>query len=83
MDTSMSLDTRTLCKMVVKYITLGLVIAIVCLVLPKQKLNVEEILSLALVSGATFAILDLFAPTLSGPAQLGAGLGIGYGMVSA
>ncbi len=80
---SMSIDTRTLCKMVVKYITLGLVIAIVCLVLPKQKLDIESIISLALVAAATFAILDLFAPTLSGPAQLGAGLGIGYGMVSA
>ena len=79
----MSLDTRTLCKMVVKYITLGLVIAIVCLVLPKQKLEVQAIISLSLVAAATFAILDLFAPTLSGPAQLGAGLGIGYGMVSA
>ena len=54
---SMSLDTRTLCKMVVKYITLGLVAA------------------------ATFAILDLFAPTLSGPAQLGAGVGLGLNLV--
>jgi hypothetical protein len=80
---SLSLDTRTLCKMVVKYITLGLVIAIVCLILPKQKLDLEAVISLALVAAATFAILDLFAPTLSAPAQLGAGLGIGYGMVTA
>jgi hypothetical protein len=69
--------------MVVKYITLGLVIAIVCLILPKQKLDLEAVISLALVAAATFAILDLFAPTLSAPAQLGAGLGIGYGMVTA
>lgn len=77
-----SLDTRTLCKMVVKYITLGLVIAIVCLILPKPKLDLEAVIALALVAAATFAILDLFAPTLSGPAQLGAGLGIGYHLVS-
>ena len=78
---SMSLDTRTLCKMVVKYITLGLVIAIVCLVLPKQKLDFEAITAIALTSAATFAILDLFAPTLSGPAQLGLGAGIGYNLI--
>ena len=76
-----SLDTRTLCKMVVKYITLGLVIAIVCLILPKQKLDLVAVIALALVAAATFAILDLFAPTLSGPAQLGAGIGIGFNMV--
>ena len=76
-----SLDTRTLCKMVVKYITLGLVIAIVCLILPKQKLDLEAVIALALVAAATFAILDLFAPTLSGPAQLGAGIGIGANLV--
>lgn len=78
---SMSLDTRTLCKMVVKYITLGLVIAIVCLILPKQKLDLEAVIALALVAAATFAILDLFAPTLSGAAQLGAGIGIGANLV--
>jgi hypothetical protein len=77
---SMSLDTRTLCKMVVKYITLGLVIAIVCLILPKQKLDLEAVIALALVSAATFAILDLFAPTLSGPAQLGLGVGVGWNL---
>ncbi len=77
---SLPIDTRTLCKMVIKYITLGLVIAIVCIVLPKQKLDIESTMALALVASATFAILDLFAPTLSGPAQLGAGLGIGYNL---
>ena len=77
-----SLDTRTLCKMVVKYITLGLVIAIVCLVLPKQKLDLEAVIALALISASTFAILDLFAPTLSAPAQLGVGFGIGAGLVN-
>ncbi len=78
---SMPIDTRTLCKMVVKYITLGLVIAIVCLILPKQKLDLEAVIALALVSAATFAILDLFAPTLSAPAQLGVGFGVGAGLV--
>ena len=78
-----SLDTRTLCKMVVKYITLGLVIAIVSLVLPKQKLDLEAVIALALVAAATFAILDLFAPTLADPARFGLGAGIGWQLVNA
>lgn len=75
------LDTRMLCRNVVKYLILGIVIAISCVLIGRNKMGVEEILSLSIVAGATFAIIDTFAPTMSYPAQFGAGFGIGAGLV--
>jgi hypothetical protein len=60
---------------------MGMVIAICTLVLPKSKLDFEAVIALALVSASTFAIIDTFIPTMSYPVQLGAGFGIGAGMV--
>jgi hypothetical protein len=78
MDT---IDSRELCKRVVKYILEGLVVGFACLVLPKQKPDFEACIQLALVAAATFAILDLFAPSISQSTRQGAGLGIGLGLV--
>jgi uncharacterized membrane protein len=76
-----SIDTRSLCRNIVKYIVLGLVISVVLVLLNKNKLTVLDIITVALVAGAVYAILDTFAPNLSYPAQLGAGFGIGAGLV--
>jgi hypothetical protein len=78
MDT---IDTRELCRRVVKYLLMGIVIAVSTLILPKQKIDLESVLALSLISGATFAIIDTFIPTMSYPVQLGAGFGIGAGLV--
>ena len=76
-----SIDTRSLCRNVVKYLVLGLVIAVVCVLLGKNKLTLMDITTVALVAGAVYAILDTFAPNLSYPAQLGSGFGIGAALV--
>ena len=75
------IDTRELCRRVVKYLLMGIVIAVSTLILPKQKIDLESVLALSLISGATFAIIDTFIPTMSYPVQLGAGFGIGAGLV--
>ena len=75
-----SFNSRELCKRVVKYVLMGLVISICSLVLPKQKIDFEAVIALSLVSACTFAIIDTFVPTMSYPVQLGAGFGIGAGL---
>jgi len=75
-----SFNSKELCKRVVKYVLMGMVIAICTLVLPKQKVDFEAVIALALVSGCTFAIIDTFVPTMSYPVQFGAGAGIGLGL---
>ena len=76
-----SFNSRELCKRVVKYVLMGLVIAICTLVLPKNKIDFEAVIALGLVSACVFAIVDTFVPTMSYPVQLGAGFGLGASMV--
>jgi len=76
-----SMDSRELCKRVVKYVLQGLVIAVSALLLPKPKIDFEAIIALGLVAAATFAIIDTLMPSLNFPVQLGAGFGIGANLV--
>jgi len=78
-------------KRVVKYALEGLMVAFAALIIPqKNALKPEDILSLALVASATFAVLDLLAPInndgtedkrIGEAARWGAGAGIGANMV--
>lgn len=70
-----------LCKKVVKYILEGLVVAIASMVLPRQKVDLESVIAIALVAASTFAILDIFSPDVGSASRAGAGLGIGAGLV--
>ena len=77
----MNLDTRELCKRVIKYVLEGLMVAFAALVLPQKKMKVEDVLGLALVAAATFAVLDMYAPNTAATARQGAGFGIGANLV--
>jgi hypothetical protein len=74
------LDFNELLKRAIKYLVLGLVIAIVAYSIPKQRLKIEEIVVVGLSAAATFAILDIFAPSIGQAARTGAGYGIGLGV---
>jgi cell division protein FtsW (lipid II flippase) len=75
------LDFYEFVKRLIKYIVLGIVIAIVAFTIPKKTLNVEEVTFIALSAAASFAILDVFAPSIGQAARAGAGYGIGAGIV--
>ena len=74
-------DARELCKRAVKYILEGLMVAVAALVLPRKSLKADEVVGLAVVAAATFALLDMFARDVAGPARTGAGFGIGANLV--
>ena len=78
---SHSVSGHSLCKRVVKYILEGLVVAIASIVLPRQKVDLEAVIAIALVAASTFAILDIFSPDIGNATRAGAGLGIGAGLV--
>jgi ABC-type Co2+ transport system permease subunit len=75
-----SIDSRELCKRVVKYILEGLCVAFAAMVLPKQKIDIEAVFALGLVAAATFAILDLFSPTAGIASRYGVGGALGVGL---
>jgi len=76
------MDSRELCKRVVKYVLEGLVVAIAACVLPKDKFRFEDVLALALVAASTFAIIDTMMPSLSYPLNMGVGFGLGANLVN-
>lgn len=74
------LDINEWIKRAIKYLVLGVVIALVAFSIPKQRLKLEEIVIVGLSAAASFAILDIFAPSIGQAARTGAGYGIGLGI---
>ena len=74
-------DFGELIKRAIKYIVEGIMVAIAAYAIPKNKLNVEEIVVIALAAAATFSVLDVFVPSMASSARGGAGFGIGANLV--
>jgi len=74
-------DMSDLLVRVIKYALEGLAVAIAAYVFPGKTLKMGEVGMIALVATATFAILDIYAPSVGASARTGAGFGIGAGLV--
>jgi hypothetical protein len=74
-------DVSDLIARLVKYALEGLAVAIAAYLLPGKVLKLSEIGMIALVALATFAILDIYAPSVGSSARSGAGFGIGANLV--
>ena len=77
----MKFDFSEVLKRVIKYLIEGLVVATAAFLIPKKTPGLEEILVLALVAAASFAILDCFIPSMGSSIRNGAGLGLGLNLV--
>jgi uncharacterized membrane protein len=77
----LSFDFSELIKRAIKYIIEGIMVAIAAYAIPKKSLNVEEIVVIGLMAAATFAVLDVFLPSIASSARGGAGFGIGANLV--
>jgi ABC-type Co2+ transport system permease subunit len=75
------IDFADLTTRAVKYAFEGLAVAIAAYLLPGKGLKLSEIGMIALVALATFAILDIYAPSVGSSARTGAGFGIGAHLV--
>lgn len=64
-----------------KYAFEGAIVAVAAYFIPGRKLDPEDIMIIALIAAATFAVLDLFAPSIGNSVRTGAGLGIGANLV--
>lgn len=74
-------DTSELGMRLVKYALEGLAVAVAAYLLPGKVMKLSEIAMIALVALATFAILDVYAPSVGSSARSGAGFGIGANLV--
>ena len=78
---SAGVDVADIVTRLVKYLLEGVAVAIAAFVLPGKTLKVAEVGMIALVATATFAILDIYAPSVGASARTGAGFGIGANLV--
>jgi hypothetical protein len=74
-------DVGGLVASVIKYVLEGLAVAVAAYVIPGKTMAWREIAMIALTASATFAVLDIYAPSVGSSARTGAGFGIGAGMV--
>ena len=79
--TAPAFDMGDLVMRVVKYLLEGLAVAIAAFVLPRKTLKLGEVAMIGLVAAATFAVLDIYAPSVGSSARTGAGFGIGANLV--
>ena len=77
----LSFDGNELIVRFFKYVFEGIIVAVAAYFIPEKKPNVEDIIVIALVAAATFAVLDLFAPSIGASARMGAGFGVGANLV--
>jgi ABC-type Co2+ transport system permease subunit len=75
------IDRGGLVASLVKYVLEGVAVAIAAYVIPGKTMARREIAMIALTATATFAILDIYAPSVGSSARTGAGFGIGAGLV--
>ena len=66
---------------VIKYLVEGFAVAVAAYYIPRKKMDLQEIVMIAVTAAATFAILDLYAPGVGLAARHGAGFGIGASQV--
>jgi hypothetical protein len=69
---------KNICSRALKYLIEGLAVALAAYYIPKRKMDIEEIITIAIASAAVFAVLDVLAPAIGDSARTGMGLGIGF-----
>ena len=79
--TPAGIDMSDLIMRLVKYLLEGLAVAVAAYVIPGKTMRWSEVSMIALTATATFAILDIYAPSVGSGARQGAGFGIGAGLV--
>lgn len=75
------LDPQDILQRAIKYMIEGFAVALAAFYIPRKKMSIHEITTIAITAAATFAVLDVLAPTLGGYVKQGMGLGIGFGQV--
>jgi hypothetical protein len=73
-------DMNEFVKRAIKYLVEGIMVAIVAFSIPKKHLNIEEVAIIGLTSAATFALLDVFSPSIGAATRSGVGMSVGAGI---
>ena len=76
-----NVDYSEVIKRIIKYSLEGLAVAVAARYIPKENIEVQEIIMIAITAACVFAILDMYAPSVSGAARQGVGIAVGSSLV--
>lgn len=76
-----NLDLQNALTKAIKYVIEGFAVAVAAYYIPQREMDMQEIAMIAITAAATFAILDILAPSVGMYARTGAGFGIGASSV--
>uniref|UniRef100_A0A6C0JAP8 Uncharacterized protein n=1 Tax=viral metagenome TaxID=1070528 RepID=A0A6C0JAP8_9ZZZZ len=79
----LNINASEVFRRAIKYLVEGLAVAAAAFYIPRKKMNLQEILMIAVTAAAALSVLDLLAPSIGKHARHGAGFGIGTGLVGA
>jgi hypothetical protein len=71
----MDIDFAEILGRILKYLMEGIAVGLACYF--TAKLNMDQIIIIAITAAVTFAILDMYTPQISNAARMGTGFGIG------
>lgn len=71
----MDIDFAEILGRILKYFMEGIAVGLACYF--TAKLNMDQIIIIAITAAVTFAILDMYTPQISNAARVGTGFGIG------
>lgn len=74
------IDVDQFLKRAIKYLIEGIMVALVAFSIPKKQLNLEEVAMIGLTGAMTFALLDVFSPSIGAATRSGVGLSVGAGL---
>lgn len=77
------LTSKLTVQILVQYILEGIVVAIAAYVIPNRRTKFNEVAVIAVIAALTLFVLDIFSSDIAKGSRLGAGLGIGYNLVTA
>ena len=80
-ESNTSFDIKEIVKRALKYFVEGVMVALAAFFIPRKKMDLDEVFIIALTAAATFALLDMYAPSIGLTARQGAGFGIGANLV--
>ena len=75
------INYREAIKRLIKYLLEGMAVAIAARYIPQNKMQLREVIMIAITAACVFAILDMYSPTVSTAARQGSGLMIGANLI--
>ena len=75
------MDLAEVLNRAIKYLIEGIAVGLAAVLGPRKGIDFQEVVAIAIVAAAVFAVLDLVSPSIGVTARQGAGFGIGANLV--